>query len=159
MSFALVAMAISSAEPISSRWPSAMTMPSTLGKSATFTGLSGLVTNGLVRITSPLGEVRRKIDHENHSSVTGFDDCAKALPDHKAMAHPSAAPKAPAYPLCLIASSPFMRPQRLGRAEQPSAAGDASPIHKFGRCRAGRETLPADRRPRLDPAGGAGRAV
>jgi hypothetical protein len=40
-----------------------------LGKSATLTGLSGFVTKGLVRITLPVGEVNRKIDHENHSNL------------------------------------------------------------------------------------------
>src|SRR6266852_2337370 len=77
MILAPVASAISSLEPTSSRWPSATTITSTLGKSATLTGLSGFATKGLVRITSPEGAVRRKIDQEKYSSVTGFC-CASA---------------------------------------------------------------------------------
>src|SRR5260370_39508090 len=85
------ARAISSVDPTSSRWPSATTMASTLGKSAILTGLSGLATKGLVRITSPDGAVRRKIDQEKYSSVTGFC-CAGAAADHAAMTLPRTAP-------------------------------------------------------------------
>src|SRR5712692_5840357 len=74
-----------------SRWPSATTITSTLGKSATLTGLSGFATKGLVRITSPEGAVRRKIDQEKYSSVTGFC-CASAAADHAAMTLPRTAP-------------------------------------------------------------------
>jgi hypothetical protein len=83
--------AISAVELTSSGCPSATTIASTFGKSATFTGLSGLVTKGLVRITSPLGDVRRKIDHEKYSSVTGFC-CANAVDDVKTTTPPSMAP-------------------------------------------------------------------
>src|SRR6266446_5495106 len=91
MILAPVASAISSLEPTSSRWPSATTITSTLGKSATLTGLSGFATKGLVRITSPEGAVRRKIDQEKYSSVTGFC-CAGAAADQAAMTVPSTAP-------------------------------------------------------------------
>src|ERR1700732_4646412 len=105
MILAPVASAISSAEPTSSRWPSATTMASTLGKSATFTGLSGLVTNGLVRITVPSGEVNRKIDQEKNSSVTGFE-AAEAATDHNASRQTTIAPARRADDLCFTASSP-----------------------------------------------------
>src|SRR5712691_8834517 len=71
MILAPVARAISSVDPTSSRCPSATTMTSAFGKSATLTLLSGLVTNGLISTTLPVGEVSRKIDQENHSSLTG----------------------------------------------------------------------------------------
>src|SRR5438093_9608883 len=66
-----VLRAISSVEPTTSVWPSATTTTSTFGKSATLTGLSGLVTNGFVRTTLPVGDVNRKMDHESHSILTG----------------------------------------------------------------------------------------
>src|SRR5512134_1279759 len=78
MILAPVLIAISSADPTSSVCPSATRMTSTLEKSGTFTGLSGLATNGLVRTTFPVGEVKRKIDHDSHSILTG-PDCANAF--------------------------------------------------------------------------------
>src|SRR5690349_8272777 len=80
MILACVASAISAVDPTSSWWPSATTMASAFGKSSTFTGLSGLVTKGLMSTTLPVGDVRRKIDQENHSSFTGAP-AANAVPD------------------------------------------------------------------------------
>src|SRR5262245_20657355 len=78
-----VAIAISAAEPTSSGCPSATRITSAFGKSGTFTGLSGLVTNGLLRMILPLGDVNRKMDHESHSIFTG-PDWAGAWPAHAA---------------------------------------------------------------------------
>jgi hypothetical protein len=69
--FAPVLIAISSVEPTSSRCPSATTITSAFGTSATFTGLSGFVTNGFVTMTLPVGEVNRKMDQDSHSILTG----------------------------------------------------------------------------------------
>src|SRR5215475_10329232 len=77
-------IAISCVEPTSSGCPSATRITSTFGKSGTFTGLSGFVTNGFVTMILPPGDVNRKMDHENHSILTGpGPDCAGA-----GLAHP-----------------------------------------------------------------------
>src|SRR5215467_733729 len=81
MILAPVWIAISCVDPTSSPCPSATTMTSTFGKSGTFTGLSGFATNGFVTMIFPPGDVKRKIDHENHSIFTGPEpDCASAGP-------------------------------------------------------------------------------
>ena len=76
-------------------------MASTFGKSSTFTGLSGLVTNGFVTMTLPLGDVNRKMDHESHSILTG-PDWAGAWPAHAASiaATPRRSPSAICSPWC-----------------------------------------------------------
>src|SRR4051794_7824164 len=94
-------------------------MPSTFGKSTTFTGLSGLVTKGLVRITSPLGAVRRKIDQEKYSSVTGFC-CAIASDDHSKSTHAARATKPRMQFLCIVLPLPV------------SAAKAHTPLTLFG---------------------------
>src|SRR5215212_8567911 len=82
MTLAPVCKAISWVEPTSSACPSATTITSTFGKSGTLTGLSGLVTKGLVKTTLSPGEVNRKIDQENHSIFTGplLATCVWAFP-------------------------------------------------------------------------------
>src|SRR5207248_2755045 len=62
----------------------------------------------LVRITSPLGAVRRKIDQEKYSSVTGFG-CAIAVDDHSASTHPTMATKLRIEFLCIVVASPGKR--------------------------------------------------
>jgi len=54
------------------------------------TGLKGLTTNGFVKKTLPDGEVKRKIDQENHSSV-GFFDWASVSSDQAVKSSPTAA--------------------------------------------------------------------
>src|SRR5262245_23926762 len=94
-------MAISSVEPTSSVWPSATTIASTFGKSSTLTGLSGFLTKGLVTMIFPLGDVNRKIDHENHSILTG-PDWAGAGPAHAASMRATAPPITQRHPFAMM---------------------------------------------------------
>src|SRR5262249_54011096 len=76
---------------------------STFGKSGTFTGLSGFVTNGLVRMTLPPGDVKRKTDHENHSILTGpGPDCAGAWPAHAATMTANIPPITQRHPRAIV---------------------------------------------------------
>ena len=101
MILAPVWIAISCVEPTSSPCPSATTMTSTFGKSGTFTGLSGLVTNGFVTMILPLGDVNRKMDHDSHSILTG-PDCAGAGPADKASIAATAPPIAHRHALAMV---------------------------------------------------------
>jgi hypothetical protein len=92
-------------------------MTSTFGKSGTFTGLSGLVTNGFVTMTLPLGYVNRKMDHDSHSILTG-PDCAGAGPADKASAVATAPPIAHRHALVMVppfGSMVFARCRQGGR--------------------------------------------
>src|SRR5262249_58876974 len=103
MILAPVWIAISCVEPTSSPCPSATTMTSTFGKSGTFTGLSGFATNGFVTMTLPPGDVKRKIDHENHSILTGpAPDWAGAWPAHAATIAANTPPISHRHPLALF---------------------------------------------------------
>src|SRR5258708_950594 len=81
-------------------------MTSALGKSSTFAELSGLVRNGLVNTTFPVGEVMRKIDQENHSSFTG-SPAANAAADHVMQIAPSASARSVAPMRSLIIVFPI----------------------------------------------------
>ena len=122
MIFAPVWIAISCVDPTSSGCPSATRMTSTFGKSGTFTGLSGFVTNGFVTMILPPGEVNRKMDHDSHSILTG-PDCAGAWPAHAASIAANDPPSTQRHRLAMV-SPPQFRLDGVARFDKEAAASD-----------------------------------